>query len=210
MSASNAAPQQGGLATSEQNKMTKATLTDQDAVEIYVAQGRHGAALLAGRFNVTTKAIRDIWRRRTWWRATRHLWTPEQKRNHLRNLLCPTCKFLTGGSGTEACQLFAKQIAKTMGTTCSGGEQTDAVSTFASLSGEWDILPIEPTLPAECALSRACATSREQAFRDFPHEQLYSDVQFDEDGWLIDDRMLAFFIANSVDIPNAAIKQSPG
>jgi hypothetical protein len=214
MSASNAAPQQGGVATGAQNKMTKATLTDQDAVEIYLARyakGRHDAALLAGRFNVTAKAIRDIWRRRTWWRATRHLWTPEEKTKHLRNLLCPTCKFLNVDSQTDACQLCARQIAKATGTTYPGGalKQTDAVSIVASLSDEWDILPIEPALSAACDLARACATSREQAFLDFPHEQLYTNVQFDEAGWLIDNRMLAFFIANSVDMPNAAISQSP-
>ena len=81
-------------------------------------------------------------------------------------------------------------------------------------SGIWDILPVEPALPEECDLARACATSREEALKNFPHKQLYTDVEFDKDGWLIDDRMLAFFMANSVDKPvlvtAAGVHESPG
>ena len=51
-------------------------ITHADAVKIFRArQGktRHDAARLAATFGVTAKAIRDIWRGRTWKRATMHL-----------------------------------------------------------------------------------------------------------------------------------------
>ena len=207
MNAPSANLQQGAVAAGTQNKVSKIVLTDQEAVEIYLARharGRHDAAHLAGQFNVSAKAICDIWRRRTWWRATRHLWTPEEVQHHLRQLLCPVCTSLDVVSETEACTQCAKHIAKTMETT-PAVEQTGAESGENSMiepwSGDWDVLPVEPILPEGCDLARACATSREEALKNFPHKQLYTDVEFDKAGWLIDDRMLAFFIANSVDKP---------
>ena len=209
MNAPSANLQPGAVAAGTQHKVSNIVLTDQEAAEIYLARharGRHDAALLAGRFNVSAKAIRDIWRRRTWWRATRHLWTPEEVQHHLRQLLCPACKSLDVVSETETCTQCAKHIAKTMETT-PAVEQTVAESgenvMIEPWSGDWywDILPVEPDLPEGCDLARACATSREEALKNFPHTQLYTDVEFDKAGWLIDDRMLAFFIANSVDKP---------
>ena len=35
--------------------------------------------LLAPKYGVTPKTIRDVWSGRTWAEATRHLWTPEEK-----------------------------------------------------------------------------------------------------------------------------------
>ena len=98
----------------------------------------------------------------------------------------------------------AKHIAKIMETTPAveqAGAGSGANVMIEPWSGDWDILPVEPALPEECDLSRACATSREESLKNFPHKQLYTDVEFDKAGWLIDDRMLAFFIANSVDKP---------
>lgn len=102
----------------------------------------------------------------------------------------------------------AKHMAKIMGTTPAAtpaveqtGAESGEISMIEPWSGDWDILPVEPDLPEECDLARACATSREEALKNFPHKQIYTDVEFDKAGWLIDDRMLAFFIANSVDKP---------
>ena len=225
------APAQGGssiatplVAAGVHGKAYQTVLTGRDAVEIYLAKpekGRHDASFLAVRFNVTAKTIRDIWRRRTWWRATRHLWTPEERAEHLQSLLCNTCSAREVDSATTACTACAAQIHKILGTLpvvtpmgqssggSSSGSSEVATSSTVSASFDWDILPVEPTLPAECDLARACATSREQALANFPHTQLFEDVHFDK-GWMMDHRMLAFFIANSVDESQGAGRAEVG
>ena len=67
------------------------TITAQVARKIFLAkmeQTRHRrdglAARLGDRFGISAKAVRDIWRLRTWAQATRPLWTPEDKTNHLK------------------------------------------------------------------------------------------------------------------------------
>jgi hypothetical protein len=53
----------------------RATLNAKDAVAIYLAKGKHCerdgiAAILACRYGITPKAVRDIWTLRTWAKAT--------------------------------------------------------------------------------------------------------------------------------------------
>ena len=51
-------------------------LTSDDAVRIFRIKLRHhkpSAVMIAGMFNVSEKAIRDIWSARTWAAATEHL-----------------------------------------------------------------------------------------------------------------------------------------
>jgi hypothetical protein len=63
----------------------RALLTEAEAVEIYSYKLCSGNdLLLTGRttslsrkYNISPKAIRDIWNHRTWRRATRHMWTAE-------------------------------------------------------------------------------------------------------------------------------------
>ena len=52
------------------------------------------ASRLGQDFGISAKAVRDIWRLRTWTRATRPYWTPEDMRNHLKKNLTSTqaCK----------------------------------------------------------------------------------------------------------------------
>jgi hypothetical protein len=63
-------------------------LTVEEAAEIYSLRPRRGdvsngglvhCRLLAPKYGVTPKTIRDVWSGRTWAEATRHLWTPEEK-----------------------------------------------------------------------------------------------------------------------------------
>ena len=68
--------------------MHGAVITASDAVKIYKAKlrkTRHDAARLAAKFGVTAKAIRDIWRRRTWKRTTVHLWSRQETQNDMNN-----------------------------------------------------------------------------------------------------------------------------
>ena len=65
-----------------------AVITAADAVRIYSAKlrkTRHDAARLAAKFGITAKAIRDIWRRRTWKRTTAHLWARQVTQNDTEN-----------------------------------------------------------------------------------------------------------------------------
>ena len=68
--------------------MHGAVITPADAVRIYSAKlrkTRHDASRLAAKFGVTAKAIRDIWRRRTWKRTTAHLWVRQETQNDRKN-----------------------------------------------------------------------------------------------------------------------------
>ena len=71
----------------------RAVLTEQEAAEIYQyrkvkkthrsgeeADILHGkSAAVAAKYNISPKAVRDIWNRRTWTQVTRHLWTCDEK-----------------------------------------------------------------------------------------------------------------------------------
>eukprot|EP00292_Cryptomonas_paramecium_P034046 CAMPEP_0113700334 /NCGR_PEP_ID=MMETSP0038_2-20120614/23895_1 /TAXON_ID=2898 /ORGANISM="Cryptomonas paramecium" /LENGTH=79 /DNA_ID=CAMNT_0000623971 /DNA_START=17 /DNA_END=253 /DNA_ORIENTATION=- /assembly_acc=CAM_ASM_000170 len=62
----------------------RATLTSHQAVQIYAlrmpstfqpdSECAGSAKLVAAKFNVSLKAVRDIWNRRTWADETSHLW----------------------------------------------------------------------------------------------------------------------------------------
>ena len=69
-------------------------LTVEEAAEIYLLRPRRGEVrsgctvhcrMLAPRYGVTPKTIRDVWSGRTWAEATRHLWTEEEKAQRERN-----------------------------------------------------------------------------------------------------------------------------
>ena len=67
---------------SKEGKRTRATLTENQAIEIYqmklnydlpnMSEGARASAV-ANRFGVSEKAVRDIWSRRTWARKTANL-----------------------------------------------------------------------------------------------------------------------------------------
>jgi hypothetical protein len=129
--------------TVDSHRKSQVVLNDAIAVEIYTAKhgkSRHDAQRLAKRFGVTAKAIRDIWRRRTWTRATRHLWCPDNIRKIKGSLT----------SRNTSWNLQHEQ--------------------------ESDILQVN------------CAVTASQP--------VFTDVYFDEDGWLMDPRVIRFFISN--------------
>lgn len=82
----------------------RALLTEQQAVEIYKyrnAKDRRQAHLffshlvgkssvLAMKYNISPKAVRDIWNRRTWTQETRHLWTADEMPMLQRNISKPS------------------------------------------------------------------------------------------------------------------------
>ena len=83
----------------------RALLTEQEAVEIYLyrkaASIRPGKndALLFGKssavatfYNISPKAVRDIWNRRTWIEETRHLWACGEKPMIRTNMRCKLLK----------------------------------------------------------------------------------------------------------------------
>jgi hypothetical protein len=63
----------------------RALLTEREAVEIYLCRKKSSSGhkvstnALANKYNVSPKAIRDIWNRRTWAPETRHLWTDGER-----------------------------------------------------------------------------------------------------------------------------------
>eukprot|EP00291_Cryptomonas_curvata_P018827 CAMPEP_0172167308 /NCGR_PEP_ID=MMETSP1050-20130122/9498_1 /TAXON_ID=233186 /ORGANISM="Cryptomonas curvata, Strain CCAP979/52" /LENGTH=314 /DNA_ID=CAMNT_0012838081 /DNA_START=95 /DNA_END=1035 /DNA_ORIENTATION=- len=72
-------------------------LTAEDAVEIYRQRPTNpgkalkrgsmmGCKLIAPKFGVSPKTIRDIWRGRTWIHATEHLWTDEERLLHAQRV----------------------------------------------------------------------------------------------------------------------------
>ena len=57
-------------------------MTEKEAVEIYLFRKyrpghKVSTAMLSRQYNVSPKAIRDIWNRRTWAPETQHLWTDD-------------------------------------------------------------------------------------------------------------------------------------
>lgn len=67
-------------------------LNSATAVDIYQKRPRDAgtkygsmacAAQLAAAYDVSPKTIRDIWNRKSWVKATKPMWTEEEKRNHI-------------------------------------------------------------------------------------------------------------------------------
>jgi hypothetical protein len=59
-------------------------MTEREAVEIYLCRKsgsghKVSTSALAEKYNISPKAIRDIWNRRTWAPETRHLWTDDER-----------------------------------------------------------------------------------------------------------------------------------
>ena len=91
----------------------RALLTEQQAIEIY--QYRKAAAAhrpaghtahligrssaVAMKYNISPKAVRDIWNRRTWTQETRHLWTDDEE--PMLRTKAPRCKLSRRGSDSS-------------------------------------------------------------------------------------------------------------
>jgi hypothetical protein len=69
--------------TSTARYRPRALLTQKEAVEIYLCRkSRPGqkvnTSMLSRKYNISPKAIRDIWNRRTWAPETQHLWADDE------------------------------------------------------------------------------------------------------------------------------------
>ena len=94
--------------TGSSKRYPRAILSETQAIKIYSYRKTKASccrktdpllfgrsAAVATKFNVSPKAIRDIWNRRTWTQETRHLWTKDEqpmfrmeKRMHKRTRTC--------------------------------------------------------------------------------------------------------------------------
>ena len=69
------------------------------------------AARLGKDFGISAKAVRDIWRLRTWTQATWPFWTPEDIRKHLKKGLCVSCRNAELTSLSQACRACKNKVA---------------------------------------------------------------------------------------------------
>ena len=84
------------------------TLTAHDAIDIYLAKASRSArdsltSVLSKRYNITMKAVRDVWNLRTWAWATMPFWTRSDLEKFLRKHLCAQCKTNGVTSLASAC-----------------------------------------------------------------------------------------------------------
>ena len=73
------------------------TLTAHDAIDIYLAKASRSArdsltSVLSKRYNITMKAVRDVWNLRTWKWTTMPYWTRSDLAKFLRKHLCTQCQ----------------------------------------------------------------------------------------------------------------------
>ena len=52
----------------------------------------HDAALLAAKYHISAKAVRDIWAHRTWACTTATFWTQEEASMYVQKRLCERCR----------------------------------------------------------------------------------------------------------------------
>ena len=69
------------------------------------------AARLGEDFGISAKAVRDIWRLRTWTQATWPFWTPEDMRKHLKTGLCVSCRHAELASLSLACRACKNKVS---------------------------------------------------------------------------------------------------
>jgi hypothetical protein len=125
-SASPTPPQYGA------NQARKRTyLSDDDVVLIFKAKDSVSTELpalaetsttLSIKFNLTTKAIRDIWNTRTWAGATAPYWSPADRHAWLRKRVCPACiscvrvdDLASPTSACTKCQLKVAELLRMCG-----------------------------------------------------------------------------------------------
>jgi hypothetical protein len=68
-------------------RQTRQRLTHEDVVAIYLAKigpkSSKTAARLAAEFGITGKAVRDVWRGKTWANQTRCMWTVQSAKDYI-------------------------------------------------------------------------------------------------------------------------------
>ena len=169
--------------TVDVHRNSKVVLNDAIAVEIYSAKhgkSRHDAQRLAMRYGVTAKTIRDIWRRRTWTRSTRHLWCRDDLREIKRGLASRSCRpTLHNPPPPQGPQQLPDQFQSISTlTVLQNSGSTEGSRALWSLQHEHH----SDILQGNCAETAS--------------QQVFTDVYFDEHGWLMDPRVIRFFISN--------------
>ena len=95
------------------DRAAKTTLTAHDAIDIYLAKALRSArdsstSVLSKRYNITMKAVRDVWNLRTWAWTTMPYWTRSDLAKFLRKHLCTQCQRKGVTSLASACKDCAK------------------------------------------------------------------------------------------------------
>ena len=99
---------------------TRMILTAEDARTIYQVKrrgkGHHDAASLGKRYSITAKAVRDVWRHRTWAYATMCFWTPAEVNTFARRKMCADCREagVSMESSKQACTKCKKIVRRLM------------------------------------------------------------------------------------------------
>jgi len=88
------------------------TLDAEAAIKVYLAKAscspRDGTtAALAKQYNITMKAVRDVWNLRTWTWSTMPYWTYSDQKKFLRQHLCIHCRIKGVTSLASACKTCA-------------------------------------------------------------------------------------------------------
>lgn len=87
-----------GLTMMEAEKIVPAsTLCEKSAVAIFLAKARRNprdamSAILAAKYGITMKAVRDVWNLRTWAHSTVPYWSRADHQLFLKKNLCVNCK----------------------------------------------------------------------------------------------------------------------
>ena len=92
-------------------------ITAETARKIFIAKTKRVrskkdglACRLGNNFGISAKAVRDIWRLRTWAHATWPLWAPEDMTKHFKKKLCVSCRDAELTSIHEACMACKNKV----------------------------------------------------------------------------------------------------
>ena len=101
--------------TSKSVGSLSATLDQEAAIAIYLAKASRTprdstSATLATRYNITMKAVRDVWTLRTWVWTTMPYWSGGDLKRFLGNHLCAECRKKGVKTLADACTRCAKLL----------------------------------------------------------------------------------------------------
>jgi len=111
-SAMSAPPSVSADAAEVQNSLV-ATLDKEAAIAIYLAKASRTprdrtSAALAAQYNITMKAVRDVWNLRTWTWKTMPYWTRSDQERFMRKHLCAQCRDKGVQTLAAACKTCAR------------------------------------------------------------------------------------------------------
>eukprot|EP00960_Hanusia_phi_P076689 768598-Hanusia_phi.AAC.1 len=146
------------------------------------------SSILSMRVGITPKAIRDIWRRRTWVRATLRDWTLQERNSYQGGELRSHCLHNVKGETSlcSECQRIKRHRGDqkmTHGHANQVGE--DVVSSDSEDS--------EPANSSELMMGGSEIIDEEQVVAD---QQATQPASSHHDGWLFDAALIGYFISN--------------